>query len=158
MFHLWHVLEHKHFFLQALMEFNLLNVIFHHLADPTGRTVGLLYVSRLHFSELILGAGGCLWKISCVFFLGSSSYICLPNNLFSFLCFSFPVWYWVLYQWARTSLWPACYTFIRKGDFRKNGNCFYITISSQCQATSGELGLAPVTQIWLPMKEFVVSL
>lgn len=141
MFHLWHVLEHKHFFLQALMEFNLLNVIFHHLADPTGRTVGLLYVSCLHFSELILGAGGCLWKISCVFFLGSSSYICLPNNLFSFLCFSFPVWYWVLYQWARTSLWPACYTFIRKGDFRKNGG------GVLCAAQAGHC-TAPAWVLW----------
>lgn len=68
------------------MELNLLNVIFHHLADPTGKSVGLLYVLSLLFSELILCVVGCSLKISCVFFLGSSSYIYLLNNLIIIIC------------------------------------------------------------------------
>lgn len=84
------------------------------------------FVTRIEFIslKLLLHAVACRWKSVVGFFLVSFIHIHLFNYLLSFLYFSFPVWHRILYQWTRTSLRPACYTFICKGDFRKNGNWF----------------------------------
>lgn len=75
------------FFLQALVKFSLLSIIFH-LADPTGKSVGLLHVLRLHFSEVLLHAVDCHWRSVVCFFLGSSSFTFIYVTICCLSCIS----------------------------------------------------------------------